>query len=69
MKTYNTDCNEIIIKFTDQNGLLLEKENQVNSTLLNNQQKWHIFLYNQERQNISKDMDFSHSREICLTNI
>ena len=39
MKTYNTDCNEIIIKFTDQNGLLLEKENQVNSTLLNNQQK------------------------------
>ena len=36
LKTYNTDFVEIIIKFTDQNGRLLEKEDKINLTLLIN---------------------------------
>ena len=30
MKTYNTEFDEIIITFTDQNGRLLEIENKIN---------------------------------------
>ena len=36
LKTYNTDFVEIIIKFTDQNGRLLEIEDKINLTLLIN---------------------------------
>ena len=36
LKTYNTGFDEIIIKFTDQNGRLLEIEDNVNLTLLTN---------------------------------
>ena len=36
LKTYNTEFNEIIITFTDQNGRLLEIEDKVNLTLLTN---------------------------------
>ena len=39
LKTYNNESNEIIKKFTDQTGILLEKQNKVNFTLLNNKQK------------------------------
>ena len=33
-KTYNTEFDEIIITFTDQNGITLEIENKVNLILL-----------------------------------
>ena len=36
LKTYNTDSDEIIITFTDQNSRLLEIEDKVNLTLLIN---------------------------------
>ena len=36
LKTYNTEFDETIIKFTDQNGRLLEIEDKVNLTLLVN---------------------------------
>ena len=36
LKTYNTDFVKIIIKFTDQNGRLLEIEDKINLTLLIN---------------------------------
>ena len=36
LKTYNTEFDEIIIKFTDQNGRPLEIEDKVNLTLLIN---------------------------------
>ena len=34
LKTYNTEFDEIIIKFMNQNGRLLEIEDKVNLTLL-----------------------------------
>ena len=36
LKTYNTEFDEIIITFTDQNGRLLEIEDEVNLKLLIN---------------------------------
>ena len=36
LKTYNTEFDEIIITFTDQNGRPLEKEDKVNLTLFIN---------------------------------
>ena len=36
LKTYNTEFDEIIIKFTDQNSRPLEIEDKVNLTLLIN---------------------------------
>ena len=39
LKTYNTEFDEIIIIFTDQNGRALELENKLNLTLLINKQK------------------------------
>ena len=36
LKTYNTEFDEIIIRFTDQNGRPLEIEDKVNLTLLIN---------------------------------
>ena len=36
LKTYNTEFDEIIITFTDQNGRPLEIEDKVNLTLLIN---------------------------------
>ena len=36
LKTYNTEIDEIIVTFTDQNGRLLEIEDKVNLTLLLN---------------------------------
>ena len=43
LKTDNTEFDEIIIKFTDQNGRALEIEDKVNLTLLINKQKCGIF--------------------------
>ena len=39
LKTYNTEFDEIIITFTDQNGRPLEIEDKVNLTLLINKYK------------------------------
>ena len=39
MKTHNTEFQEIVITFTDQNGRLLEIEHKVNLTLLINKYK------------------------------
>ena len=36
LKSYNTEFDEIIITFMDQNGRSLEIENKVNLTLLTN---------------------------------
>ena len=36
LETYNTECDEIIIKFTDQNGRPLEIEDRVTLKLLIN---------------------------------
>ena len=36
LKTYNTEFDEIIIRYTDQNGRPLEIEDKVNLTLLVN---------------------------------
>ena len=36
LKTYNTEIDEIIVTFTDQNGRPLEIEDKVNLTLLLN---------------------------------
>ena len=45
MKTYNTEFDEIILTFTDQNGRPLEIEDKVNLTLLINKLKWHTIKY------------------------
>ena len=44
LKTYNTEFENLTIKFTDQNGRLIEIENKINLTLLVNKQKWHFIL-------------------------
>ena len=36
LKTYNTECDKIIIAFTDQNGRPLEKEDKINLTFFVN---------------------------------
>ena len=58
LRTYNTEFDEIIITFTNQNGRPLEIEDKVNLTLLINNQKCDDILYNQEQENMLKDMDF-----------
>ena len=59
LKTYNTEFDEIMITFTDQNG---------NLALLINKQKCDDVLYSQEQKNISKDMDFYHLQENMKSN-
>ena len=44
LKTYNTEFDEIIISFTDQNNRLLEIEDKVNLTMLINKWKWCVIL-------------------------
>ena len=41
LKTYNTEFNEVLIAFINQNGRPLEIEDKVNLTLLVNKHKWH----------------------------
>ena len=48
LKTYNTEFDEIIITFTDQNGRSLEKLDKVNLTLLINKQKYDDIPLNQD---------------------
>ena len=44
LKIYNTEFDEIIITFTNQNGRVLEIKDSVNLTLLINKLKWHFIL-------------------------
>ena len=61
-KTFdNTAVGDIIMRFTDQNGKVLEIEDKVSLTLLINKQKLHVILQNQKQENTSKDMDLYHS--------
>ena len=50
LKTYNTEFDKIIITFADQNGRLLEIEEEVNLTLLINKQKCDDILQNKEQE-------------------
>ena len=63
LKIYNTEFDEIIITFMDQNGRPLEIKDKVNLTLLINKQKCDDILQNQEQENILKDVDFYHLQE------
>ena len=64
----NTDFNEFIITFTDQNGRPLEIEYKVSLTFLINKKKRHALraqlcdyiLQNQEQKNMLKVMDFNN---------
>ena len=48
LKIYNTEFDEIIITFTDQNGRPLEIEDNVHLALFINKYKYGDNLYNQE---------------------
>ena len=59
LKTYNTEFNEIIVTFTDQNGRPLEMKDKVNLTLLLINRNDEIFYSRTKNKNkILKDMDF-----------
>ena len=53
LKTYNTEFDDIIKTFTDQNGIPLEIKDKVNLILLINKQKLQVILYNQGYKNMS----------------
>ena len=63
LKTYNTEFDNIIITFTDQNGRTFEIEYRTNLTLLLNKQKCKNIRQNQEQENVLKDMDYYHLQE------
>ena len=58
LKTYNTEFDEILIRFMDQNDRPLEIE--VNLRLLVNKQKLRVIVKKREQENMSRDMDFYH---------
>ena len=66
LKTYNTEFDEIIITFTEQNGRRLEIDDKGNLILLIEMTRYSLEL---RTRKYIKDMDFCHSREICLTNM
>ena len=66
--TYNTEFDEIIITFTDQNGRPLEIEDKVNLILLINKCKFVDILLNEEQENFLKDMDFHNLQENIKNN-
>ena len=43
-KTYNTEFDDIIITFRDQNGRTLEIKDKVNLSLIINKWKWHVLI-------------------------
>ena len=68
-KAYNTEFDEIIITFTDQNDRPLEIEDKNNLIFLINKWKWYVTPWNQEQKNMSNEADFGHSWKIYLTNL
>ena len=74
LKTYDTDFDEIIITFTDQNSRPLEIEDKVNLTLLLIKRNDLIFYRTKNKKMLKnkrygKDIDSYHVVEIYLTNI
>ena len=69
LKTYSTEFGKIIITFTNQGGKLLEVKDKVHLTLHINKQRRQVILWNQEQENMSRDMDFYHLQKIYLTNM
>ena len=74
LKTYDTDFDEIIITFTDQNSRPLEIEDKVNLTLLLIKRNDLIFYRTKNKKMLKnkrygKDIDSYHLVEIYLTNI
>ena len=66
LKIYNTEFDEIVVTFMDQNGKQLEIKVKVNLILLINKSKLQVILQNQELENMLKDIDFCHFLEIYL---
>ena len=60
LKTYDIGFDEIITTFMDQNHRPLEIEDKFDLTLRINKQKRYLFPQNQERENMSEDMNFCH---------
>ena len=60
LKMYNTEFDEIVIIFTDQNGRPLEIEYKVHLRLHINDEKCGDVLLNEEQENLLRDIDFDH---------
>ena len=63
LKTYNTEFDEIVIRFGDQNERPVEEKTKL---------IWYCLLINENYMlfyRTRKDMDFCHSQEICQTNM
>ena len=67
--SYNTEFDEIIIKFTNQISGPLEIEYKVSLAYLIDEKKWHALLQNCEQENMSKDTDLCHLQEIHIKHI
>ena len=75
-ETCNTEFDEIIITFTNQNTRPLETEDQVNLALLINKQKRYArwaqqcdnIIQNQEKEDMLKDMGFYHLQKNIKNN-
>ena len=61
LKTWNTEFDEIIITFTDQNGRTLEIKEKINLTLLINKNT--CYSIEPRTGKYVYDMDFCHSRK------
>ena len=61
LKTWNTEFDEIIITFTDQNGRTLEIKEKINLTFLINKNT--CYSIEPRTRKYVYDMDFCHSRK------
>ena len=69
LKTYNTEFDDIIITFSDQNGRLFEIADTMSLTLLIiNRNETLLFRTNNNKVR-QKDMDFCQSRQIYPANL
>ena len=68
LKSCNTQFDEIIITFTDQNSKLMEIKNKVNLILFIKKMKWNDILQNQEQEKLLKDIDFYHLQKDMKSN-
>ena len=67
--SYNTEFDEIIIKFTNQISGPLEIEYKVSLAYLIDEKKWNALLQNWEQENMSKDTDLCYPQEIHIKHI
>ena len=70
LKTYSTQFDEIIVTFTDQNGILLGIADKINLTLTLNivELSNTTIFYRNKNKNMLKDMDIYHLRENIKNN-